>query len=336
MKVNYYVYTGIFNSLIGPYVMRNIAIIAYEGCWAVSVFLAKDFFTIVSLLDSHYSLPQSYEVEIITIDGSAITSSSDSLVIADNSLSDKAYDLVIIPPIEGSKLKNMPLGTDLIINWLKPKIHSSTSILSLSTGSYFLAATGQLNKTVIATHWSLVKPLSKLFPDCQFISHKSYLRTGNIYTTGSFEAGISVLLGIVAKDKGDRFSQQCATHLLISDSNKLNLILPQFNNHQDDKINEIQDWIHSHSTDVITINDLAKQFNFSERNLKRRFSQATGISINKYVQEVRIDKAKKQLLATDKTVNEISVDVGYENSSFFSRLFKKSTGLTPAKWRKND
>jgi two-component system response regulator YesN len=51
------------------------------------------------------------------------------------------------------------------------------------------------------------------------------------------------------------------------------------------------------------------------------------------VQEVRIDKAKKQLLATDKTVNEISEEVGYENSSFFSRLFKKSTGLTPAKWR---
>lgn len=316
--------------------MKNIAIIAYEDCWAVSVFLAKDFFTIVSLLDSHYSLPQSYEVEIITADGCAITSSSNSLVIADNSLSDKAYDLVIIPPIEGSKLKNMPLGTDLIIDWLKPKINSSTSILSLSTGSYFLAATGQLNKTVIATHWSLVKPLSKLFPDCQFISHKSYLRTGNIYTTGSFEAGISVLLGIVAKDKGDRFSQQCATHLLISDSNKLNLILPQFNNHRDEKINEIQDWINNHSSGLITIHELAKQFNFSERNLKRRFSQATGISINKYVQEVRIDKAKKQLLATDKTVNEISVDVGYENSSFFSRLFKKSTGLTPAKWRKND
>ncbi|XQF93950.1 DJ-1/PfpI family protein (plasmid) [Pseudoalteromonas espejiana] len=235
----------------------------------MSVFLAKDFFTIVSLLDSHYSLPQSYEVEIITTDGSAITSSSNSLVIADNSLSDKAYDLVIIPPIEGSKLKNMPLGTDLIIDWLKPKINSSTSILSLSTGSYFLAATGQLSKTVIATHWSLVKPLSKLLPDCQFISHKSYLRTGNIYTTGSFEAGISVLLGIVAKDKGDRFSQQCATHLLISDSNKLNLILPQFNNHRDEKINEIQDWINNHSSGLITIHELAKQFNFSEPQFKK-------------------------------------------------------------------
>ncbi|TMO12909.1 AraC family transcriptional regulator, partial [Pseudoalteromonas sp. S185] len=46
--------------------------------------------------------------------------------------------------------------------------------------------------------------------------------------------------------------------------------------------------------------------------------------------------AKKELLVTDKTVNEISVDVGYENSSFFSRLFIKSTGLTPAKWRKNE
>nr|MDC2856651.1 helix-turn-helix domain-containing protein [Ningiella sp. W23] len=245
------------------------------------------------------------------------------MVIADKSLTDKQYDLVIIPPIEGSKLKNMPRGTELIVEWLKPKISSNTSILCLSNGSYFLAATGKLNKTVIATHWSLVKPLSGLFPDCQFISHKSYLRKGNIYTTGSFEAGISVLLSLVARDKGDRFSQQCATHLLISDSGKLNLILPQFNNHRDEKINEVQDWIHNYSNGVITINKLAKQFNFSERNLKRRFSQATGISINKYVQEVRIDRAKKQLLATDKTVNEISVDVGYENSSFFLAYLKK-------------
>ncbi|WP_277054948.1 DJ-1/PfpI family protein [Pseudoalteromonas marina] len=165
--------------------MKNIAIIAYEGCWAVSVLLAKDFFTIVSLLDSHYSLPQSYNVEIVTTDGAPITSSSNSIVVADNSLSDKPYDLVIIPPIEGSKLKSMPSSSILIIEWLIPKINSSTSILSLSTGSYFLAATGELNKTAIATHWSLVKPLSKLFPDCQFINHKSYLKMGSIYTTGS-------------------------------------------------------------------------------------------------------------------------------------------------------
>ena len=69
--------------------MKNIAIIAYEGCWAVSVLLAKDFFTIVSLLDSHYLLPQSYNVEIVTTDGAPITSSSTSIVVADNSLSDK-------------------------------------------------------------------------------------------------------------------------------------------------------------------------------------------------------------------------------------------------------
>lgn len=316
--------------------MKNIAIIAYEGCWAVSVLLAKDFFTIVSLLDSHYLLPQSYNVEIVTTDGAPITSSSNSIVVADNSLSDKPYDLVIIPPIEGSKLKSMPSSSILIIEWLIPKINGSTSILSLSTGSYFLAATGELNKTAIATHWSLVKPLSKLFPDCQFINHKSYLKMGSIYTTGSFEAGISVLLEIVAKDKGDRFSQQCATHLLISDSGKLNFALPKYSSHRDEKISEVQDWIFNHSSSVITIVELAKYFNFSERNLKRRFTQATGISINRYVQEVRIDKAKKLLLSTDKTVNEISINVGYENSSFFTRLFKKNTGLTPAKWRKNE
>jgi len=328
---------GTYNSLIGPSCfMKKVAVIAYEGCWAMSIHFAKDFFSIVSLLDTHYKQENIYDVEILTCNGRAINSASNSTITPDNALTDQHYDLVIIPPIEGGRLNNMPLEADLIVKWLKHQILANTTILSLSTGSYFLAASGVLNNTMFATHWAFVRQLENLFPACQFTSHKSHLKTGDIYTTGSFEAGINVLLGIVAEDKGDRFSQRCATHLLISEPGKLTPILPNYHIHKDERITEVQDWIDGHFQNVIRIVDLANMFNFSERNLKRRFSQATGISINKYVQEVRVDKAKKLLLATEKSIKDISIEVGYENDSFFSRLFKLKTDMTPSKWRSSD
>jgi len=172
--------------------MKKVAIIAYEGCWAMSVFLAKDFFRIVSLLDTHYKLEQSYKAEILTYNGNTVLSSSLSKITPDNKFTDCQYDLVIIPLIEGTKLSNMPPETNSIVEWIKPKIVAGTAILSLSTGSYFLAASGHLNHTIFATHWALVAQLTTLFPNCQFTDHKSYLRTGNIYSTGTFEAGINV------------------------------------------------------------------------------------------------------------------------------------------------
>jgi AraC-like DNA-binding protein len=82
------------------------------------------------------------------------------------------------------------------------------------------------------------------------------------------------------------------------------------------------------------IADLAQQFNFSERNLKRCFQLATQISLNQYLQQVRVDKAKKLLLTTDMKIQQIAYEVGYENVSFFIRIFKKVTACTPTQWVK--
>lgn len=84
----------------------------------------------------------------------------------------------------------------------------------------------------------------------------------------------------------------------------------------------------------LRIEVLARRFGFSERNLKRCFQAATGLSPNQYVQRVRIDKAKKLLLATRLSVKEVAYEVGYENTSFFVRLFKRELERTPVQWRR--
>jgi transcriptional regulator GlxA family with amidase domain len=70
-----------------------------------------------------------------------------------------------------------------------------------------------------------------------------------------------------------------------------------------------------------------------ERTFKRRFTRVTGWSPIRYVQQLRVDQAKRRLESTSIPVDEISWSVGYEDPAFFRRLFKRLTGITPGAYR---
>jgi len=84
----------------------------------------------------------------------------------------------------------------------------------------------------------------------------------------------------------------------------------------------------------LSIGKLAEKVAMSPRNFNRRFKQAVGETALTYLQLVRIEAAKKELENGRRTFDEISFNVGYENVSFFRRIFKRATGLTPAAYRK--
>ena len=71
-----------------------------------------------------------------------------------------------------------------------------------------------------------------------------------------------------------------------------------------------------------------------ERTLKRRFKAATGATLIEYIQNLRIEEAKTLLETEQMPVDDISVAVSYEDASFFRRLFKRLTGLTPSQYRR--
>ena len=72
----------------------------------------------------------------------------------------------------------------------------------------------------------------------------------------------------------------------------------------------------------------------SERSLKRRFKAALGHSLLQHVQLLRIEEAKRRLESGDTPIDQISVEVGYEEIAFFRRLFKRLTGLAPHEYRR--
>ncbi|NIE95655.1 helix-turn-helix domain-containing protein [Acinetobacter sp. Tr-809] len=315
--------------------MKKIAIIVYDGCWAMSVMMLKDFFHVINLLSIRQGQAESYQVEIFSLDGLAKLSASGPSIEVDNKVRrETTYDLVILPSFEGNLLIQIQEENDDLVDWLKSQIQQQTPILALTTAAYFLAATQQLQHVLLATHWAFLRELKRLFPLSSFTANRNYLQSEQIYTTGTLLGTFDALLGIVAQQKGDYFAQLCASHLLMHAPQELNPVLPDFRNHCDEAVLQVQDWLDINFPQENRIADLAKQFNFSERNLKRRFQLATQISPNQYLQQVRVDKAKKLLLTTEMNVQQIAYAVGYENVSFFIRVFKKITGCTPSQWLK--
>ena len=84
----------------------------------------------------------------------------------------------------------------------------------------------------------------------------------------------------------------------------------------------------------ITVVELAEICNYSPDHFSRLFKQVYKSNPNKFIQEKRIERSQLLLLTTNDSLNEIAEKVGLNNSSYFSRLFKKHTGKTPAFFRK--
>lgn len=94
-------------------------------------------------------------------------------------------------------------------------------------------------------------------------------------------------------------------------------------------------YILQHYAEDINRNDVASSVYLTPNYLSKLFNKETGLTIRDYINQLRIDEAKRQLNATSKAISMIAMDVGFENVSYFSTVFKKYCGCNPDSWRKS-
>lgn len=88
-----------------------------------------------------------------------------------------------------------------------------------------------------------------------------------------------------------------------------------------------------HLEDGITVEDVADSCNLSYGQLLRVFRRYTGLTPYQYYLQLRIHRARELLNGRDVQVKEVAARLNFENQYYFSRLFKKKTGVTPTAWR---
>lgn len=100
------------------------------------------------------------------------------------------------------------------------------------------------------------------------------------------------------------------------------------------RFQEVIKYINEHLDRPVTLTELADLAELNESYFSSLFSKHMGLSPIRYVNTRKIEKAQTLLAATTKTLEEIARTVGYDDVFYFSRIFKKITGLPPARYRK--
>lgn len=101
-------------------------------------------------------------------------------------------------------------------------------------------------------------------------------------------------------------------------------------------VKDIKQYIHSNYHQEITLQHIADRFFISRENVSRKFKQVSSENLSDYLSNLRIDKAKQLLRNSDLRLSQISTMVGFQDEKYFSRVFKKVTGMTPREYRKSD
>jgi two-component system response regulator YesN len=93
-------------------------------------------------------------------------------------------------------------------------------------------------------------------------------------------------------------------------------------------------YINENYNTPLTLESVSARIGFNPAYFSTLFKKETDKNFTEYIIEVRIQNAKQLLVQTDKNVDAIAMEVGYSDLKYFSRLFKKITGLNPSEYRK--
>jgi transcriptional regulator GlxA family with amidase domain len=199
-----------------------------------------------------------------------------------------------------------------------------------------LAATGLLDGKSATTHWGMARQFKKTYPEVKLRTDLMVTDEGNLFCGGGITADLNLSLYLIRKFCGREIALQSA-RCTMADLDRISqapfsVFVPE-KNHSDRGILKAQDWIEENYQNNVNLRELAERTGVSLRQFNRRFRSATGETGIKYLQLVRIEAAKMALINTDQSFEDISRNAGYENVSFFRRVFKSNTSVTPVVYR---
>ena len=111
----------------------------------------------------------------------------------------------------------------------------------------------------------------------------------------------------------------------------------EYNTKQEKIVNKICEYLYTKFDDpYLSIDDVAKQFYFTQSYLCRLFKKQTGITPIQYIDELRMKKAIELLNHKDFTIEQIAETLGYTNQFYFAKRFKKYYGMPPSKYKQKN
>ncbi|MGO2997578.1 MAG: GlxA family transcriptional regulator [Moraxellaceae bacterium] len=321
----------------------NVIVLGFDGVLGSVLAGALDLFSFTGVSWQRFSneaVEPRFKVQIASLGGGDIRCSNRLMMRAHCDIQDVTEcDLLLVPTIGDSIDKVLRQNRELLPH-LKRLAHTNADIASNCSGAFFLAEAGLLDHKVATTHWGYANKFKADFPlvdlqENQFVTHASD-ELGSIFCAAGGSAFYDLGLLLIERYCGREISTQMAKTQIIdskrgNQNSYTNVTLHK--PHSDQLVKQVQEFIEQNFQQPIQVSSLAAMVNITPRTLNRRFQASVTMRPVEYIQAVRIEQAKRLLELGDVSIKSLADQVGYDDISSFTRLFKRATELTPKEYQ---
>jgi len=224
--------------------------------------------------------------------------------------------------------------------WINRHYAAGATLATACSGALLLAEAGLLDGQDATTHWGYTGALGSRYPNIRMHPQRALVVSGEgqrIVMAGGGTSWLDVALFLIARLISLEAAMRVARVNLIDwhDLGQQPFAALTIARQVDDAvISDCQAWVAEHYDQDAPVAAMLARSGLTERTFKRRFAKATGLPPLEYVHTLRLEEAKQMLETGELPVEAVANEVGYEDASFFGRLFRRKVGLTPAQYRK--
>jgi transcriptional regulator GlxA family with amidase domain len=212
-------------------------------------------------------------------------------------------------------------------------------VTSVCTGARLLAAAGLLDGYDATTHWAACTSLAEAHPRIRVRADRIYVRDRDRWTSAGVTAGIDLFLAMIEADHGAGLAHAVAGWLVVfvrrpGGQSQFSAQL-RAEPATTPSIAELQRWLPDHLMEDLGVDALAARVGMSPRTFARVFRRETETTPAAFVEDLRVETARRLLETTDLTVAVVADRVGMKHAETLHRAFGRRVGTTPDRYRQH-
>lgn len=245
--------------------------------------------------------------------------------------------LILIPALVTQDIGTAVRKNSAYVSWLRNQYKDGAEIASFCTGAFLFASTGLLDGKLATTHVDHCAEFVLTYPAVYAKPGRTLTVDWNCYTSGGSTSSFHLLIYLLQKFCGNELAVRISKIFAIEPDRHQQSYFSTFrpeHSHHDDLVKRVQRKLETRYLTINTIEEVTRNLPASRRNIVRRFTQVTGVPPIEYLQNIRIEKAKKLLEETDRSISEIIPETGYADPKSFRKIFLKLVGIKPLEYRR--
>ncbi|WP_330179326.1 helix-turn-helix domain-containing protein [Nocardia sp. NBC_01503] len=226
-----------------------------------------------------------------------------------------------------------------LVEAVRAAYEAGARIASLCTGAFVLAAAGLLDGRRMTTHWRHIAAMRERFPHLEIDPTVLYIDDGRILTSAGTMAGMDLCIHLIRKDLGSGAANAAARYLVVpphragGQAQYLESPVPSYP--ADSGLSATLQWAIHRLDQPLTVTDLARHANTSERTLARRFHAELGGTPLQWLLTQRVIRARELLEATDLPVDVVADRCGLGTAANLRTHFGREVGVSPSEYRRS-